>query len=136
VRVRSTEGGAQAMGTVEFIDNAVDAATGTVLVKARLANEDEAFWPGQVVEAAVRLGEKADAVVVPASAVAQGQQGDYAFVVKDGAADLRLVTVTAAGEREVVIGKGILAGEVVVVEGQIKLVPGAKVEPLAREARP
>jgi multidrug efflux system membrane fusion protein len=113
---------------VEFVDNAVDLATGTILLKARLPNEDEAFWPGQVVEVVVELAPPTPRVVVPAGAVQQGQQGDYAFVVKDGAAELRTVKVAQADERQVALAEGIQAGETVVVEGQLKLVPGAKVE--------
>lgn len=125
------EGGTQDLpATVEFIDNAVDAATGTVLVKARLPNEDEALWPGQVVEVRLRLSDGARSVVVPTGAVAAGQQGDYVWVVKDGAGQLRPVTVAQAGEQETVVASGLAAGEQVVIEGQLKLVPGATIEPL------
>jgi membrane fusion protein, multidrug efflux system len=134
--VRPASGGPSASGPVVFIDNAVDAATGTILVRARLENADEALWPGQVVEVRLRLGERKDALVVPASAVAQGQAGDYAWVIKDGAAELRPLTVLEAGEREVVVGQGLAAGEVVVTEGQLRLTPGAKVERLEGAASP
>lgn len=134
--VRASSGGPSASGPVVFIDNAVDATTGTVLVRARLENADEALWPGQVVEVRLRLGERRDALVVPASAVAQGQAGDYAWVVKDGAAELRPLTVLEAGEREVVVGQGLAAGEVVVTEGQLKLTPGARIERLEGAATP
>jgi multidrug efflux system membrane fusion protein len=121
---------------VVFIDNSVDPASGTILVRARLENADEALWPGQVVEVRLRLGERREALVVPASAVAQGQVGDYAWVVKDGAAELRPLTVLEAGEREVVVGQGLAAGELVVIEGQLRLTPGAKVERLEDAATP
>lgn len=134
VAVRPAAGGLEAAGTVEFVDNAVDPTSGTVLVKARLPNLDEALWPGQAVEVTVRLAERPLAVVVPSAAVAQGQRGDYAWVVKDGAAELRPLAVEEAGEREVVVSSGLAAGEVVVIEGQLKLVPGATVEPLADAA--
>lgn len=134
VVVQPASGGPAAAGVVEFLDNAVDPATGTVLVKARLPNRDEALWPGQAVEVVVTLSERARALVVPAAAVAQGQQGDYAWVVKDGKAELRPVTVEEAGEHQVVIARGLSAGEVVVVEGQLKLVPGAAVERLPEAA--
>jgi multidrug efflux system membrane fusion protein len=125
------EGGAEDLpATVEFVDNAVDAGTGTVLLKARLPNEDEALWPGQVVEVRLRLSEGSRSVVVPSGAVAAGQQGDYVWVVKDGAGELRPISVAQAGERETVVANGLAAGEQVVIEGQLKLVPGARVEPL------
>jgi multidrug efflux system membrane fusion protein len=126
--VQPASGGPSASGPVVFLDNAVDASTGTILVRARLDNQDEALWPGQVVEVRLRLGARDGAVVVPAAAVAQGQMGDYVWLVKDGAAELRPVTVVEAGNLEVIVGKGLAAGDVVVVEGQLKLTPGAKVQ--------
>jgi len=128
VTVEPASGGPGAPGAVEFVDNAVDQATGTVLVKARVPNLDERLWPGQAVEVRVRLSERPRALVVPAAAVAQGQQGDYAWVVKDGAVELRPVTVEEAGEAEVVVRQGLAAGEQVVIEGQVKLLPGTRVE--------
>ena len=134
VTVEPSSGGPGAPGTVEFIDNAVDQATGTVLVKARLPNQDGQLWPGQAVAVRVRLAERPRAIVVPAAAVAQGQQGDYAWVVKDGAVELRPLTVEEAGEAEVVVRQGLAAGEQVVIEGQVKLVPGTRVEAMAAAA--
>jgi multidrug efflux system membrane fusion protein len=127
VRVRA-EGGPEVTGELVFVDNAVDAATGTILLRARIENADEVLWPGQAVEAFVRLAERQKAVVVPASAVATGQQGDYAYVVANGKAELRPIVVAEAREREVVVASGIVAGETVVTEGQLKLRPDAPVE--------
>jgi multidrug efflux system membrane fusion protein len=134
LEVRVTpSGGEPATGLLTFVDNAVDAKTGTILLKARVPNEDERLWPGQVVEVALRIGERARAVVVPSSAVATGQQGDYAYVVAgDNKVQLRLVEVAQAGEAETVIAKGIAAGELVVTEGQLRLRPDAPVEILQR----
>jgi multidrug efflux system membrane fusion protein len=132
VQVR-TSGGTETAGTVDFIDNAVDTATGTILLKARIPNEDEALLPGQIVDVTVALADRAKAVVVPAAAVSQGQQGEYVFVVKgDRSVELRPVTVDQVLGDEAVIGRGVAAGETVVTEGQLKLVPGAKVEPAER----
>ena len=129
VEVR-TSGGTAVTGAVDFVDNAVDPSTGTILLKARIANDDEALWPGQIVEIKVALAERAKAIVVPASAVSQGQQGDYVFVVKgDRTVELRTVSVDQILGDEAVVGRGVAAGETVVTEGQLKLVPGAKVEP-------
>jgi membrane fusion protein, multidrug efflux system len=134
VTVEPASGGPSSSGTVEFIDNAVDQTTGTVLVKAALPNQDEALWPGQAVEVRVRLSDRPRAIVLPSAAVAQGQQGDYVWVVKDGAVQVRQVSVEEAGDREVVVRQGISAGEQVVVEGQMKLVPGTRVEAMAQAA--
>lgn len=122
-------GGPEETGALEFIDNAVDPTTATILLKARLPNDDEALWPGQIVEISIALAERAKAVVVPASAVSQGQQGDYLFVVKgDRTVELRTVAIDQVAGDEAIIGRGLAAGETVVTEGQLKLVPGAVVE--------
>jgi multidrug efflux system membrane fusion protein len=137
VRIQAGPGGAERSGALAFIDNAVDAQTGTVLLQARFPNEDEVLWPGQTVDVRIPVAEHARAVVVPASAVAAGQQGDYAYVVTaERKAQLRPVVVEQAGEREAVIAEGISAGELVVTEGQPKLRPDAPVEILDDERKP
>jgi multidrug efflux system membrane fusion protein len=136
VVLRTAGTGAPIEGTLAFVDNAVDAATGTILLKARVPNEDEALWPGQLVDVMLRISEREKAVVVPASAVAAGQQGDYAYVVTpEKKAQLRTVMVEQASETEVVVAKGIAAGEVVVTEGQLKLRPDVPVEILQGEGK-
>jgi multidrug efflux system membrane fusion protein len=137
VRIRTGGRAEEQAGVLAFIDNTVDAVTGTVRLKARFANEDESLWPGQTAEVRIAVAERAKAVVVPASAVAAGQQGDYAYVVTpERKAQLRTVVVEQAGEREAVISKGIAAGELVVTEGQAKLRPDAPVEVLQDEPKP
>lgn len=129
VRVRVSGGGEELEGSLAFVNNTVDPATGTILLKARFENEDERLWPGQIVDVHLRVAERARAVVVPASAVATGQQGDYAYVVTaEKKAELRPVEVAQTGETEAVIGKGISPGELVVTEGQLKLRPDVAVE--------
>jgi multidrug efflux system membrane fusion protein len=116
-------------GMLTFVDNAVDTATGTILLKATFTNKDERLWPGQFVDIVVTLGQEADRIVAPASAVQTGQQGQYVFVVKDDqTVELRVVKVGRIDETEAVIEKGLAAGETVVTDGQLRLVPGAKVE--------
>jgi multidrug efflux system membrane fusion protein len=118
-----------AQGVLTFIDNGVDPATSTVRLKATFANESERLWAGQFVDVTLTLGEERDRVVAPASAVQTGQQGDYVFVVKtDGSVDLRQVTVERRDESDAVIAAGLEGGDTVVTDGQIRLVPGAKVE--------
>jgi multidrug efflux system membrane fusion protein len=137
VRVRPAGADRDVPGTLAFVDNAVDPATGTILLKARIDNADEALWPGQVVDVSLRIGERSRAVVVPASAVASGQQGDYAYVVSgERKAQLRPVVVAQAGDEEAVISQGIAAGELVVTEGQLKLRPDALVELLDERGAP
>jgi multidrug efflux system membrane fusion protein len=121
--------GAPEEGALTFVDNAVDTATSTILLKATFGNRDERLWPGQFVEVVVTLGEEAGRIVAPAPAVQTSQQGQYVFVVKDDqTVELRPVKVDRIDEAEAVIDKGLSAGETVVTDGQLRLVPGAKVE--------
>jgi multidrug efflux system membrane fusion protein len=116
-------------GILSFVDNAVDTATSMILLKGTFANEDERLWPGQFADVVVMLGEEPNRIVAPASAVQTGQQGQYVFVVKeDQTVELRPVKVAHMDEVEAVIDKGLTAGETVVTDGQLRLVPGAKVE--------
>ncbi|GAW68243.1 RND transporter [Geoanaerobacter pelophilus] len=116
-------------GTISFLDNAVNAATGTIRLKGVFANADRKLWPGQFVDVVMTLGLRRDAVVVPTQAVQVGQQGQYVYVVKpDKTAEMRPVTVAAEQGGESIIEKGVAPGETVVVSGQLRLTPGAKVE--------
>lgn len=122
-------------GRLTFVDNAVDAATNTIQLKATVANADEALWPGQFVPVTLNLGDEADRVVAPAAAVQTGQQGPYVFVVgTDGTAELRSVEVNRHDEVEAVIDRGLSGGETVVVEGHLRVVPGGKVSPTPKPA--
>ncbi len=137
VRLTTSAGGKEILGELAFVNNAVDSATGTILLKARVPNEDEALWPGQSVDVYLRVADRARAIVVPAAAVPTGQQGDYVYVVTaEKKAQLRLVQVEQAGAQEVVLGKGVAPGELVVTEGHLKLRPDAPVELLQDEATP
>ena len=107
----------------------MDTATSTILLKATFANQDERLWPGQFVDIVVTLGEEEGRIVAPAPAVQTSQQGQYVFVVKaDWTVELRPVKVDRIDEAEAVIDTGLTAGETVVTDGQLRLVPGAKVE--------
>lgn len=122
-------GGAEHQGTLTFIDNAVDPATGTIALKATFPNRDRALWPGQFVNVTLDLAMEQDAVVAPAPAVQTGQEGDYVFVVKDdGTVESRSVEVSRTVGRRAVIAQGLSGGETVVTDGQLRLVPGARVE--------
>jgi multidrug efflux system membrane fusion protein len=115
-------------GEMAFIENTVDAATGTVTAKARIPNANEGLWPGQFVKAEVILGVEADALAVPSAAVQLGPQGPYVFVIKEGhTAELRSIVIKRTQGGEAVVGKGLAAGEQIVVDGQLRLVNGAAV---------
>jgi len=116
-------------GLISFVDNAVDRSTGTIRLKASFVNKEKRLWPGQFVRANLTLAIQQDAILVPAQAVQAGQNGQFVFVVKpDLSAEVRPVTVGATLNGETVIEKGVQPGEKVVTDGQLRLVPGAKVE--------
>jgi multidrug efflux system membrane fusion protein len=125
----SQSGGRPAAGKLTFIDNKVNTQTGTILLKATFPNQDHALWPGQFVEVLLTLTTERNRTVVPAPAVQTGQQGPFVFVVKDDkTVEMRPVTVARTVDRWAVIEKGVEPGETVVTDGQLRLVPGAKVE--------
>jgi multidrug efflux system membrane fusion protein len=116
------------VGTVTFMNNTVDPSTGTIQLKATFPNTDSALWPGQFVDVALTLTSESG-VVVPTQAVQAGQKGPYVFVVKpDSTVESRPVKVGRRLAREVVIDEGVKPGERVVTDGQLRLVPGARVE--------
>ena len=115
-------------GSLTFLDNSVGTATGTVKLRATVANADHYFWPGQFVNVRVVLTTKKDAVLVATQAQQVGQQGPYVYVVApDSTAELRPVTMGQRLGELVVVEQGLRAGENVVLTGQIAVVPGAKV---------
>jgi multidrug efflux system membrane fusion protein len=118
-----------ATGYLNFIDNTVDQATGTIKLKAEFANRDRRLWPGQFVDVALTLAQQPNAIVVPSQALQNGQQGQFVFVVKpDMTVDARSVVLNRSSDGQAVIEKGLTAGEQVVTDGQLRLVPGAKVQ--------
>jgi multidrug efflux system membrane fusion protein len=115
-------------GLLTFIDNAVNKVTGTITLKGTLANSDKRLWPGQFVTVVLTLRKEPNAIVVPAQAIQTGQSGQYVFVVKpDLTADMRPVTIGATIGGETAIVKGIQAGEQVVTDGQLRIIPGTQV---------
>jgi multidrug efflux system membrane fusion protein len=119
-------------GELTFVDNSVNAATGTILLKATFVNEDQALWPGQFVNVVLQLASQPRAVVVPSRAVQTGQDARYVFVFKrDHTVEYRPVTVDRTMGGETVIAKGIQPGDKVVTDGQLRLFPGAPVKIVA-----
>ncbi len=116
-------------GRVTFIDNAVDATTGTIRIKGTFPNTNHRLWPGQFARVTLRLATLPDALVVPRQAVQTGQEGPYVFVVKaDRTVESRPVVTGQQLQEEMVIQSGLADGEVVVVEGQLRLAPGSRVQ--------
>jgi multidrug efflux system membrane fusion protein len=122
-------GGKPEEGHLTFVDNAVDAQTGTITLKGLFPNTDRALWPGQFVNVAMTVGNRAAATVVPAQAVQSSQRGTYVYVVTSGmGVEMRPVVVGQQVDQVAIIDKGVKPGETVVTDGQIRLTPKSKVE--------
>ncbi|HJX15171.1 MAG TPA: efflux RND transporter periplasmic adaptor subunit [Candidatus Deferrimicrobiaceae bacterium] len=122
-------------GSLDFISNEVDKTTGTIQLKGKFANADRRLWPGQFVNVSLTLAVRRDAVLVPSQAIQTGQEGRYVFVIKpDLTAEMRPVTIGPFLGGDTVIEQGVQAGEQVVTDGQLGLVPGSKVDVKSPEA--
>jgi multidrug efflux system membrane fusion protein len=116
-------------GKVSFLDNAVDSQTGTLKVKGTFANADRRLWPGELVEVALELSVARHAVVVPSAAVQNGQQGQYVYLMKpDRTVAFQAVQTSIRNGDDIVITTGLKAGDEVVTDGQLGLIPGAKTQ--------
>jgi multidrug efflux system membrane fusion protein len=117
------------VGKLSFIDNTMDPATGTIKLKGEFVNADRRLWPGQFVNVTLVLHTQPNAIVVPTQAVQNGQQGQFVFVIKDDkTVEMRPVTVNRSSSGQAIIDVGLKPGERVVTDGQLRLVPGARVE--------
>lgn len=122
------EPGVSETGTISFLDNSVNPATGTIKLKGLFANQSRKLWPGQFTDVVITLASRQNAVVVPIAAVQTSQQGEFVYLVKpDNKVEMRPIVSETVGD-EAVIEKGVAAGETVVVDGQLRLTPGATVE--------
>lgn len=132
---RMQETSARVTGRLDFIDNTVDPTTGMVRLKATFENQDRALWPGLFVRVTLTLSTRTGAVLVPAEAVRLSQQGSFVFVIgEDQTVSMRPVLTGERPGSEVVIRSGLKAAELVVTDGHLRLVPGARVA--VREAEP
>ena len=118
-----------ARGTLSFVNNTVDMTTGTIQLKGTFENADNALWPGQFAAVTMTVHTEPNAIVVPSQAIQTGQQGQYVFVIKpDATVESRPVVVAFANGPFTVVRQGVRAGERVVTDGQLRLVPGARVD--------
>jgi multidrug efflux system membrane fusion protein len=125
--VKDDTDSASAEGRLAFVDNQVEAASGTLLLKGEFANTDAELWPGAFVRVRLKLHEQQGATVVPTAAVNNSQSGTYVYVVKpDTTVDMRKVTVARSWQDLSVVAVGLEPGETVVTDGQVRLSPGAK----------
>jgi multidrug efflux system membrane fusion protein len=124
-------------GRLSFMDNSVDPTTGTIVLKAVFDNADHALWPGQFVHVQTETGVDRGAIVVPSAAVQTGQNYVQIYVVKpDHTVELRPVTVLRTVDDITLLSSGVQARETVVTDGQLRLVPGVKVEAKSLAAGP
>ena len=116
-------------GKLIFIDNSADLTTGTIKLKATFPNKDKTMWPGQFVNVGLTLYEQPDAIVAPSIAVQNGPSGQYVFVVKpDQAVEMRPIKVARTEGDDTVVASGLKVGDRVVTVGQLRLVPGTRVD--------
>jgi multidrug efflux system membrane fusion protein len=132
LRVKATvpkDSGTVEEGTVTFVDNAVDQATGNIHLKAAFTNSQNRLWPGIYVNIVLTLSQQAGATVVPAQAVMEGTTGSFVYVVRpDKRVEPRTIVPIRTVAGETVIEKGLRAGETIVTDGQARLEPNARVE--------
>jgi multidrug efflux system membrane fusion protein len=131
----TNETSAPERGMLDFVDNAVDPTTGTIRLRAEFQNGRNRLWPGLFVNASLRLSERPNTLVVPSQAISTNQDGQYVYVVKaDSTVESRPVVTGASIEGQTIIMEGLKAGETVVVDGQLRLVPGSRAEITNRAA--
>lgn len=117
------------VGTLSFIDNAVDSLTSTVTAKAQFGNAGNALWPGEYVRLTVQLDVQPHVVAVPTRAIVPGQSGNFVFVVgPDNVVAMRNVVAGRAVGELTTVDSGLVTGEQIVTDGQSRLTPGAKVD--------
>jgi RND family efflux transporter MFP subunit len=115
-------------GTLAFIDNTVDTQTGTIRMKARIPNQDEIIWPGELVSLRLILGVQQDALVIPESAIQIGQNGSFVYTLLDGKAHVQVIKVARQVGSQIVVADGLAAGQQVIVSPSSNLRPESPVE--------
>src|SRR5262249_8825750 len=121
-------GSTPVQGDLAFIDNVVDVSTDTIKLKARFTNADHRLWPGQFARVSVRVTTLPHALVLPNQAGQTGPDAPFVFLVKGDVVDQQPVTVGQRVGEDVVIEKGLQAGQIVVTEGQLRLEAGTKIQ--------
>lgn len=122
-------------GTLTVVDNQIDSTTGTIRLKATFANDPQRLWPGQFVNVRLLAETRRNATVVPAPVVQRGPQGTYAYVIKDDqTVEQRPIKVGRMEDNKALIDEGLNPGERVVVDGQYRLQPGARISVVERPA--
>jgi multidrug efflux system membrane fusion protein len=129
VEARGQDGSEADRGQLTFVDNNVDTTTGTIKLKGTFQNASHKLWPGEYVNVILRMSIQQNALVVPNQAVQTGQDGTYVYVVaEDRTVEMRPVKTGLRVDQDLVIDKGVQAGETIVTEGQLRLAPGSRVQ--------
>jgi len=118
----------QANGKLALIENTIDPGTGSILARAIFDNADEILWPGQLCNLEMTLRVDPDTIVIPREAVQIGQNGNFVFVIADGAAHVQPVVVSRTQGAQTIVTEGLKGGETLVVDGALLLVEGSKVD--------
>jgi multidrug efflux system membrane fusion protein len=122
-------------GELGLVNNEILQTTGSIQLKANFSNKSNRLWPGELVNARLLLDTRHDGLTIPAAVVQQGPNGPYAWVIKpDNTVAIRQVKVAQISDGQALIDSGLDANEQVVVDGQYKLKPGARVELLHGKA--
>ena len=129
VATRQDDATQRESGYLNFIDNTVDASTGTIKLKGTFQNADRKLWPGEFVRVTLQLTMQPNAVVVPNQAVQTGQDGPFVYVVNaEKKVEMRPVVTGTRVDQDLVINRGLQPGETIVTEGQLRLAPGSTVQ--------
>jgi multidrug efflux system membrane fusion protein len=137
VTAQDANGSDLANGTLSVIDNQINTATGTITFKATFANDNEVLWPGQFVNVRVELEVANNVVAVPVTAVQQGPNGPFAFVVgQDRRVQKRVIKVGDVTKTTAIIDDGLQPGDLVVTEGQYRIQAGTAVDVLGNRTTP
>jgi multidrug efflux system membrane fusion protein len=127
-RPQDDSGSQEETGSLSFIDNLVDSTTGMIKLKGTFANPNRRLWPGQFARVTLQLTMQPNAIVVPNQAVQAGQNGSFVYVVKqDRTVEARNVVTGTRVDQEIVVDSGLEPGEVVVIEGHLRLAPGVRI---------
>ena len=116
-------------GTLTFVDNNVDLTTGTIHLRAAFANQQNRLWPGLYVSVLLTLSKETNSIVIPSHAIIPAQKGPIVYVVKpDNTVEVRSIVSGRAVEGETIVEQGLQPGETIVVDGQVALAPGMKIQ--------
>ena len=134
VSAKLADGGGSFSGRLQFVDNLVDASSGSVKAKAVFDNPDGKLWPGAFVEVSQTVSTLKDAIVVPQAAIIQGARGSLVYAVEDGKASARPIKLVYAQGNDAAV-TGVKAGETIILDGKQNVRPGGRVIERTKEAK-